>query len=246
MRISFEGTIGIALALLGILGGGAFMRFPDQAWIGTAMMAIAVVGLLMLVWHQYNARHQKPTEQPKSRPLEYLGSTDCELSSAIRAMAHKSAWGRWYAAQNLAMSGSPIGEKYLLDIASSVVREQILDGALVVRGRLPDKIEYLSIDQTFWRSTVLLFLPDNISLWKLHLAPVGGFVIEPGRKMKADHKPSEKRNAIIKDYDSLLVNALQFESLWPKADKIADTKRKKFLKVARKKKLDSDTIKALS
>jgi hypothetical protein len=51
MRISFEGKISIALALLGLLGAGALMVFPHQLWIGWAMMGASMLGLLILWAH---------------------------------------------------------------------------------------------------------------------------------------------------------------------------------------------------
>ena len=65
MQISTEGKIGITLTLVGLLGGGAIMRYPDQAWIGTAMMAVAVFGFACLVWHYFRTRCQVTAEQRK-------------------------------------------------------------------------------------------------------------------------------------------------------------------------------------
>ena len=91
MQISTEGKIGLSLALVGLFGGGAIVRYPDQAWIGTAMMVVAVLGFLLLGLHHYRSRYQKTADQQKSRALEYLGSKDVELGWAIRAVALKSA-----------------------------------------------------------------------------------------------------------------------------------------------------------
>jgi len=46
MQIITEGTIGIVLTLIFALGAGAIVRFPNQRWIGTAVMTVAVLGLL--------------------------------------------------------------------------------------------------------------------------------------------------------------------------------------------------------
>ena len=126
------------------------------------------------------------------------------------------------------------------------VREKILDGSLVVRGRLPNEIPYKTIDRTYWRSSVLTFVPDPVSLWRMEIAPVWGFTIEPDGRMKTGHKPSAKRNAAIRKYDSLLVDAYEFESLWPAKEQLEDKKRKQFLKKAKKAGLDKQTIKSLS
>lgn len=246
MHISFEGKIGIGLALLGILGGGAFMRFPDQLWIGSAMMGVAIIGLILLAWHHFRTRQNNQSFEQKLRALEYLNRKDVELDWAIKAMAHKSAWGRWYAAQHLVNSKNPIGDQYLYNVASGVVHQKILDGTLVVRGRMPGKLDFEPIERTYWRSSTFTFLTDPMSLWRMEIIPVGGVLIEADGTMKADHKPSEKRNAVIRKYDSLLIDAHEFEGLWPKNKALEDDKRKLLLKQAKKQGLDKQTIKLLS
>jgi len=56
MSISQEGKIGIGLSLLLALGAGAYMRFPDQLWIGSATMAVAGVGLIALAVHHFQIK----------------------------------------------------------------------------------------------------------------------------------------------------------------------------------------------
>jgi hypothetical protein len=53
MQISPEGKIGIALTLLGLAGGGAIVIAPNQVWIGWVMIAVAVIGLVLLVLHHF-------------------------------------------------------------------------------------------------------------------------------------------------------------------------------------------------
>lgn len=239
--------IGIAFVAIGVgLLLFAFPKAPEMIiYIGVAICAaVAIWGLLPLArpsyWKSINPVPQKP------RALEYLGNKDVEFDSAVKAMAHKSAWGRWYAAQHLVMSKVPITERYLLDIAASVVRPKIVDGEIIVRGRLPNQLAYENIERTFWRSSTFWFLPHPMALWRLEIVPVGGVIIEADGKMKASHKPSEKRNAIIRKYDSLLVDAHEFESVWPKIDDATDKARKVFLKQAKQLGLDKQTIKSLS
>jgi hypothetical protein len=49
MQFSVEWKIGIALALLFGFGGGAAIRYPDQLWIGSTMMALGVIGGVWLI-----------------------------------------------------------------------------------------------------------------------------------------------------------------------------------------------------
>jgi hypothetical protein len=59
MDISGEGKIGIGLTLVFALGAGAYMRYPDQTWLGTATMIIAAGGLVLLIIHHFWTRSQK-------------------------------------------------------------------------------------------------------------------------------------------------------------------------------------------
>lgn len=53
MQISGEGKIGFGLALVFGLGGGAIMVWPEDRWIGWAMMAFSGTGLLFLGAHHF-------------------------------------------------------------------------------------------------------------------------------------------------------------------------------------------------
>ena len=114
-------------------------------------------GLLLGLWGFWPLIHKifgkSDAKNTARRPLLYLSSRDVELSWAIKMMAWKSAWGRWYASQYLANGGTPIKEDYLFNMAGDSVREMILDGTLEVRGRLPGSMEYKSIPRTDWRSS---------------------------------------------------------------------------------------------
>ena len=59
MHISDEGKIGIGLALLFGLGTGVVIRFPDQLWIGTAMMVLSAFGLILLAMHHFDIKKRK-------------------------------------------------------------------------------------------------------------------------------------------------------------------------------------------
>jgi hypothetical protein len=67
MQISPEGKIGIALTLLFGAGGGAAMSFPDQRWIGTLLMIIALVGMVLLGFHHFEI------ERKKMGPIIFMG-----------------------------------------------------------------------------------------------------------------------------------------------------------------------------
>jgi hypothetical protein len=212
-------------------------------WLPLASVPVG----LFIIWMALRSEKSSPTFEPPAAGLTYLSNRDSELSSAIRVMTLRSAWGRWFSAQNLASDGKPIREAYLLEMATDVVMEKILDGELEIRGRLPGKIDYEQIPPTHWRSSALHFVSDPISLWKMVIVPRGGAEIAPdGTIARAWDAVSAARSAQIAAYDSLVVDAYQFERLWPRKDIIEDKARRQFLRQARKRRLDKIEIQRLS
>ena len=179
-------------------------------------------------------------------PLQYLRHRNSELGPAIIEMAYKSAWGRWFAAQHLVSVGTPIDMLQLLNVASFKVIEKIVDGTLEIRGRLPIEMDYEQIPQTHWRSSVLHFIKDPISLWKLIIIPRGGVEIDSDGMIEATDAVAHRRSTLLANYDSLIVDASQIEKLWPAQDAFADKKRRKLLRQARWRDLNKDEIQRLS
>ena len=182
--------------------------------------------------------------EPDDTKLNYLGARDYGLGPAIIQMARKSAWGKWYAARDLITTGVPIDVLRLLSIVTSDVMGKILDGDLVVRGRNIGQTAYEVIPRTDWRNAALHFSHDPMTIWKMRIVPTGVVITERDGTVHTETNP--ETIAHLSRYDSLLVDSGQFERLWPQTDVIADKQRRKFLKEARRRKLDADTIKSLS
>ena len=115
---------------LGGFGGAVIMALLPLAFPEIPKMFLytgIIIGLVIAVWGLFplvRPSFWKGTPSSKAqepRALEYLSSKDVDLGSAIKRMAHSSAWGRWYAAQYLANSGHPIQDNYLFITAGSVV-----------------------------------------------------------------------------------------------------------------------------
>jgi hypothetical protein len=183
-----------------------------------------------------------PSRFQEKKRLEYLRDKDSALGSAVRDMTWYSAWAKWYSAQHLVNSGAPIPEDHLLSSASSIVTDQLTDGQLEVRGRLPGKMDYELIPRTHWRSSHLHFVPDSRTLWRMKIIPRGGAQITSGGAVIADDPVSQGRTAILQGYDSLIVDAYEFEKLWPKREPVADKKRRQFLRQALRRGLDKSEI----
>ena len=161
-------------------------------------------------------------------------------------MARQSAWGRWYAAQLLVSGGIPVDLMHLYQVAAGCVMEKILDGKLEVRGRQPGQLKFETISRTDWRSSALLFRKDPIALWKMHVVPTGGVEIDSDGMIEATDAASHLRNTTLANYDSLIVDAFQFENLWPTTNALSDKKRRKFLREATRRGLDRGEIQRLS
>lgn len=130
--------------------------------------------------------------------------------------------------------------------ASHLVAEQLTNGDLEVRGRLPGKLDYEAIPRTHWRSSALNFVRDPATLWRMVVLPRGGATIDPDGTVTGRDPAAMQRTIAISTYDSMIVDAYQFEKLWPRRDRFTDRKRRKLLNKARKQGLNKDEITRLS
>ena len=119
MRI-FLGTAGFVSFLI----GAEILREGGPAWVGASLIAAAFpIYLSPAAWKFVVSRFGR---NDVKLSLSYLSDRDSSLGPAIIRMARNSAWGRWYAAQQLVATGSPIDQLHLYQIAASVVMEKIL------------------------------------------------------------------------------------------------------------------------
>jgi len=187
-----------------------------------------------------------PRWRSTPKKLEYLRDRDSELGAAIRDMVWRSAWGKWFSAQIFVNGGQPGPEETVFHAASHLVAEQLTNGDLEVRGRLPGKLDYEAIPRTHWRSSALNFVRDPATLWRMVVLPRGGATIDPDGTVTGRDPAAMQRTIAISTYDSMIVDAYQFEKLWPRRDRFTDRKRRKLLNKARKQGLNKDEITRLS
>jgi hypothetical protein len=215
----------------------------DWATPGRARIAFITLGMITFfaAFGPTIVRRFKPQH---GNSMSYLSAHDYELGPAIIEMAYRSAWGRWFAAQQLVTMGKPIDERYWFQTAAGQVLDKLRDGDLVVRGRLRGQTGSEIIPETDWRDVAFYYFPDNRVLWKLRVLPREAVTIQDDRVIHTDL--SMETVSHITRYDNLLVDSRQFENLWPVTDQIADSKRQQFLKDARRRTLDANAIRALS
>lgn len=208
-----------------VIATSGFLRW--EWWVLIAAAFVAVVSL------EYTFRHTNPRERGNDhRATQYLGDRDAELSHAIFLMGTISAWGRWFSAQYIADSGKPIDERYLMTTAAFQVLQEAMDGALEIRGRPANGVDYEPIPREAWRLVYFDAKPDARILWKFTVKPRSG--ISP-----------ERVNQIL-SYDSLIVESQQFQQLWPRKDAATDAATTKLLKKARENGADTAAIERLS
>jgi hypothetical protein len=237
----FLGTAGFISFLI----GAEILREGGSAWAGISLIVAAYpIYASLALWNFTASRFRRTSAKPL---LSYLDQCDSDLGGAIIRMARSSAWGRLFAAQYLVDSGEPIDMGYLLQqIASHIVMNEVINGTLDVRGRLPGQMEYKNIPRTDWHSSAFYFLQDQMTIWKMHILPTGGASIDHDGTIIAHDPAAKQRNDQIRNYDSLIVDAVQFEKLWPRRDVKADRLRRKLLWKARWRRLNKNEIKRLS
>jgi hypothetical protein len=175
----------------------------------------------------------------------YLSDVDAELGAAIRDMATYSAWAKWFASQFLANNNhEPVSQPTLMNIASGIVLDALMDGKILARGRLQwisrtswwhqpsDAVEYEDISKETWRLAAIRMERHPNTLWRA--VPFPRWKVDPERIKK------------LLSYDSIIVNSREFEQLWPRVDKFADNARKKLLKKARKAGANPEHVERLS
>ena len=229
-----------------LLAGGIERSFNGKIYEALGCFGGMLVTLATAVyWERIIPRLWRRSDRQPS--LTYLTYRDSELGAAIITAARHSAYGRWSAAQSLVNSGQPIQQRHLLHRMASEVMDKILDGDIQVRGRKPGQLDYEAIPRTYWRSTAFYVVEDPLSLWRVVLCPRGGVEIAPdGTIARAENAPAAARTSQLAEYDSLIVDAHEFEKVFPAEEPLPDKKRREFLRQARKRKLDFGEIQRLS
>jgi hypothetical protein len=246
---AYLGTLAFCCALLGLeevlralWENGPAWR-SGHLWLGLFLTALALpIYQSPAIWRRLR-RGKAEAEQR----LQYLSNEDTELGVAIMMMGMRSAWSKWFASQSLANNNHrPTSEASIMQIATGLVSQELVDGKLQARGRMPGQLNYEPIPREHWRSTVPHMVPDERSIWKLMLIPTGGAEFNPNGTVLARDQAAQQRNAQLQAYDSIIVSSHEFEMLWPRRDEQTDKARKRLLKAAKKAGADKTEIAKLS
>lgn len=233
-----------ALGSISALIGAEMLKEGGFSWIAVALILLALpIYWSPVIWNRL--RGVQPVTEPT--PMGYLHHEDLELGPAIRDMAWRSAWAKWFKAQSLATNDHHVvGEQSIMNLAAGQVTDALIDGRLEARGRKPGQMNYEPIPQTYWRSTALYMIHDDKTIWKMILVPTGGVEIQPDGTVIGRDKEATQRTNQLAAYDSWIVNARQFEKLWPRNDKQIDAATKKLMKTAKKAGADPAELEKLS
>jgi hypothetical protein len=150
--LSVEATVGFVLPLVLALGAGAYMRYPDQLWIGTATMIFAGVGLVILAAYHwlYRLRHKR------------VGSKDAHLSAIVNPVPtfNRDVWllnaiwraysGNWEL-PSADFSGVGAEESQRLwDLTEKTFRQLAFDGNLPIWAKPANSDIWVGVPPKFW------------------------------------------------------------------------------------------------
>ena len=211
-------VLGVGLALIGIALPYAWHEMPTLLSYPLTLMGFALIA--WVAWTHLSTKWATANRGDAEAGLQYLHDRDTQLDLAIYLMIQRSAWARWIAAQFLAGNGKPIDDKALLLNATSCVVHEAVEGALEIRGTLPTETESETIPRENWRLAYLDVVPNPRGIW--------AFPVKP----RSDVDPDRIRRLL--SYDSLIVDARQFEKIWPRRDKTTDAATLELLRKARK------------
>jgi hypothetical protein len=134
-------------------------------------------------------------------PKMYLPDRDTELSSAVYLMVLQSAWGIWYRSQFPDVASGSVHEMGFMQTAAHEVTQAAINGKLEIRGRPKGGTEYESISSAVWRLGALGVEKSKFTIWKV--IPIARSNVDAERIRK------------FLDYDSLIVDSQQFQTIWP-------------------------------
>jgi hypothetical protein len=157
-----------------------------------------------------------------TKQTHYLSAAETPLGHAMLAMSLRSARARWYSAQHLANSGTPIEDHSLMHIiANTMVLDELVEGTLTVMGRLPGEFQAVPIPKHYWHYRCFAVERDQATIWKTSL------------RDRRDVPKAREQN--LPQFEDLLVNSEAFERLFPMSDPVTDAAKKKLLKQAKQK-----------
>jgi hypothetical protein len=201
---------------------------------GAAAVAICLAAWLFWPWlGSYGPFLLWQATRANRKRTRYLSAAETPLGHAMLAMSLRSAWARWYSAQHLANSGTPIEDHSLMHmIANTMVLNELVEGTLTVMGRLPGEFQALPIPKHYWQYRCFAVERDQATIWKISL--------------RDRHGVPKAREQNLPQYEDLLVNSEAFERLFPMRDAVTDAARKRLLKQAKQKNLPRAEIDRLA
>lgn len=205
------------LGFLGLTAAGVLKWLSDlrPEWIG---VSVIVSGMAIALGWRFRRSRNTATAPKTFRDGD---DVEVELLRAIMEIALRSAWARWFQAQHLATNEHrPASEFMLLNDASGLLLQALMNGQVAARGRPPNAVEYVQIPKEVWRLAAIMVEPHAQFNWRARIIPRDR--VDPGRI------------AALLGYDSILVPTEKIEELWPRVDRSHDRARAVLLKKAQK------------
>lgn len=148
-------------------------------------------------------------------------SDQLPLNRAAYLIAHRSAWGRDFAAEYLIRDNySPTSEQNLMQNVAHLMTEAAMKGHIEIKGRKAGEIQFEPIYPDTWQLICLDIQPDNRTLWCVSIKYKGS--------------PTKEQKDRMPQYESLSISESALRREWPEKDCKIDASTKKFLRKAKR------------
>jgi hypothetical protein len=143
------------------------------------------------------------------------------LNRAAYLIAHRSAWGRNFAAEYLILDSCiPTSEQNLMQNVAHLMTEAAMKGLIEIKGRKVGEIQFEPIHQDTWQLIHLDIQPDSQTLCRVSI------------KYKSQRTNEQKD--LVPQYKSLSISESALRKEWPEKDRKLDASTKKFLQKAKR------------
>lgn len=189
-------AMAIAIKALSVPAESALALMLGSAALG---LGVAVAMPRIMEWFEIWRGVRRPR-------LKYLSDTRTELTTAVFHATLRSAWAKGFKNQGAANAAGPFDDGYVSRVLTSLITDAAMNGHLQVFGRPPSATAYVAIPADTWRLATLYVEDHPRTIYRV--------------RAMARHNVDPARIADVLSYDSLVVDSVEFEALWP-ADRIA-------------------------
>jgi hypothetical protein len=148
-------------------------------------------------------------------------SDQLPLNRAAYLIAHRSAWGRNFAAEYLIRDNCvPTSEQNLMQNVAYLLTEAAMKGHVEIKGQKVGEIQFDRIHPDTWQSICLDIQPDHKTLWRASI--------------KYNSPLTKEQKDRVSQYNSLSISESALRREWPEKDRKIDVSTRRILRKARR------------